>query len=101
MVCDEVVGGQEEAAGSAGGVGYHFSAFGAHTFDDSLDEGAGGEVLAGSAFNILGISFEETFVGIAFDIGGHREPVFISDKFDDESSKFGWVLDFVLGFAED
>jgi hypothetical protein len=52
---DVVVGGEQEAAGAAGGVADALAGGGAHDLDHGLDERARGEVLAGAALGVLGV----------------------------------------------
>jgi hypothetical protein len=49
MVRDEViVGGEEESAGAARGIGNGFVRLGAHALDHAANQGAGREILAGA-----------------------------------------------------
>jgi hypothetical protein len=56
--------------------------------------------LPGAAFDVFGVLLEEPFVGIAFHVGAEAGPLFLVDEINDQAAEFGWVLDFVLGFAE-
>lgn len=100
VFAEMIVGGEEESAGSAGRVNDGFSRLGVDAFDHCLDEGTGREVLSGSAFCVFGVLFEESFVDVAFDVGGHGDPVFTADDADD-FGEFGGVADFVLCSGED
>ena len=100
MLGDVVVGGEQEAAGAAGGVADGEAGGGAHDVDDGLDERAGGEVLARAGLGILGVLFEQAFVDFALDVQVHADPGFAVDQLD-QALELGGVLDAVLGFAED
>ena len=66
---DVIVGGQQESAGATGGVADGHAGCGAHDVDDGLNQGAGGEVLAGARFHVLGVAFEEGLVGVTLYVG--------------------------------
>ena len=99
-VGDEVVGGQEETARAAGRVGDELGRFGPYAFDHGADEGARREILPGTRFGVLGVSLQQIFVNIAFDVGNHGDPLGVVDHVD-EAIQFRRVLDLVLGFGED
>jgi hypothetical protein len=106
-----------EGPGSGGGAG----GFAVEEEDVGLDavgvEDAGGETeqgvdvalveefaadgLAGAAFGVLGVLFEDALVGVALAVGGEGGPVGYVDEVGDEAAGFGGVLDSVLGLAED
>lgn len=100
LLLDEVVGGEEEAAGAAGGVADDLAGLRLHDIDDGADEGAGGEVLASALVGGAGGLFEEAFVDGAFDVDVHAGPILVGDHFDD-ALEVGGVVDLVLGLAED
>lgn len=103
---DVIVRGEQEAAGAAGGVADGKWAvrpgprFWGHDLDHGGDEGAGREVLAGAAFDVFGVLLEQTFVGIAFDVGAETGPFLLIDEIDNQAPELGGILDFVLRFAE-
>ena len=97
---NEVVGGEQEAAGAAGGIADHLPGLGGHDIDDGADEWAGGEVLAGSLVRRAGGLFEQAFVDGALDVHVHAGPILIADHLD-HALEVGRVGDLVLGLAED
>ena len=96
---DEVVGGEEEAAGAAGGVAYDLPRLGLHDVDDGADEGAGREVLSCPHVGGAGSFFEKAFVDVSLDVHVHSRPVGIIDHRDD-ALEVGMVRHLVLGLAE-
>lgn len=95
-----IICGEEETTGSACRVNNGFSWLKVDAFDHCPDEGAWSEVLSSSAFCVFGILFEESFIDVPFDVGGHGDPVFAADDADD-FGEFGGVADFVLCSGED
>ena len=93
--------GEEEAAGAAGGVADGLAGLRGHDIDNGGDEGAGREVLTCAAFDVGGVLFEETLVGVALEIGVEGGPGFLVDEIGDEAAELGRVLDLVLRLAED
>jgi hypothetical protein len=69
-----IVGGEEEAAGAAGGVGDGFARLGRDAGDHGFDERAGREVLAGARLCVFGVLFEDAFVDVALRIGVEGDP---------------------------
>jgi hypothetical protein len=58
VVCDEeIVGSEEESACAAGWISDRFHRLWAKALHHCPDQGAGGEVLSGSAFGIFGVLF--------------------------------------------
>jgi hypothetical protein len=43
----------------------------------------------------------KALVGVALDVRGHAGPGFLADQLHDQLAQLGWVLDLVLGLAED
>jgi hypothetical protein len=97
---DVVVGGEQEAAGAAGGVANHLPGLGPHDIDDGADERAGSEVLTGPFVGRAGGLFEQAFVDGALDVHVHAGPILIADHLD-HALEVGGVGDLVLGLAED
>ena len=95
-----VVGGEEEAAGAAGGVANHLHRLGCHDIDDGADERAGCEVLPGSLVRGPGGLFEQAFVDGTLDVHVHAGPILVADHLD-HALEVGGVGDLVLGLAED
>ena len=83
---DELVGGEEEAAGARRGVEHRLAGTGAHAVDDGVDERARGEVLAGAALGVLGVLLQQALVGVALDVDIEREPALAVDEVDDETA---------------
>ena len=97
---NEVVGGEEEAAGAAGGVADHLPGLGCHYIDDGADERAGREVLTGSLVGRAGGLFEQAFVDGTLDVHVHAGPILVADHLD-HALEVGGVGDLVLRLAED
>jgi hypothetical protein len=98
---DPVVGGEEEAAGAAGGVDDRLAGLRGDAGDDGVDERARGEVLAGAGLGVLRVPLEEALVGVALDVGADADPLLLVDEVGDQALELGRVLDLVLGLAED
>ena len=102
VVGDQVlVRREQEAAGAAGRVGDGLAGLRGHDIHHGLDQRARGEVLAGAGLGVLGVLFQQAFVGIALHVGAHRHPVFLVDEVDDQPPQLGRVLELVLRLVED
>ena len=66
-----LVGGEEEAAGAAGGVADGFADLRGDAGDDGFDDWARGEVLASAGFDFGGVALQQAFVDFAFDVDAH------------------------------
>ncbi len=93
--------GQQEAAGSAGGIADRIVGGRLDTIDDRFDQVARGEVLPGTLGAFGGTLGEQTLINVPFDVGVHRRPLFGTDQVDDQSSECGGVLDLLTGLFED
>ena len=96
-----VVRREQKAAGAAGRIAYGFPGLRGHDIHDGLDQRARGEVLAGAGLGVLGVLFQQAFVGIALHVGAHRHPGFLVDEIDDQAPQLGRVLELVLRLVED
>ena len=66
-----VVGREQKAAGAAGRVAHGLAGLRGHDIHNRLDQRARGEVLAGPGLGVLGVLFQQAFVGIALHVGAH------------------------------
>jgi len=96
-----IVGGEQEAAGAAGGIADGLARLRGDHVHHGGDERSRGEVLARAALHVLGVLLQEALVGVALDIGGEAGPLFLVDQVHDEAAELGRVLDLVLRLAED
>ena len=92
--------GDQEAAGTAGGVDHRFPRLRSQALDDPVNQRPGREVLAGPALGVTGIPFQQPFVGITLDVGAEDHPALLVEQVGDQSLEFGGILDLVLGLAE-
>ena len=98
-VGQEVVGGEEEAAGAAGRIGDGLARLGPHAFDHRADQRARREVLSRAGFGVLGVLLQQAFVDVALDVGAHRHPLHLVDHVD-QAVELGRVLNLVLRLGE-
>ena len=96
---DVVVGGEQEAAGTAGGVANHLPGPWCRDIDDGADERAGSEVLSCSLVRRAGGLFEQALVDRALNVHVHAGPILVADHLDHALEVRG-VGDLVLGLAE-
>ncbi len=92
---------EQKAAGAAGRIAHGLAGLRRHDIDNGLDQRTRGEVLAGAGLGVLGILFQQAFVGIALHVGAHRHPVFLVDQIHDQPPQLGRVLELVLRLIED
>ena len=96
-----VVRREQKAAGAAGRVAHGLAGLRGHDIHNRLDQRARGEVLAGAGLGVLGVLFQQAFVGIALHVGAHRHPGFLVDQVHDQPPQLGRVLELVLRLVED
>ena len=96
-----LVGGEEEATRSGGGVADAILRGGLHHLHHGADHGAGGEVLPGSFGGFRGGTLEQLFVDGALHNHWQAHPVFLINEVDDELLQQGWVVDVTARTFED
>ena len=92
---------EQKAAGAAGRVAHRLAGLRGHHIHNGLDQRARSEVLAGAGLGVLGVLFQQAFVGIALHVGTHRHPLFLVDEINHQPPQLGRVLEFVLRLVED
>ncbi len=99
-VRDEIVGGEKNAAGTAGRIGDSLARFRPHALHHGADQGARGEILARAGLGVLGVLFQQTFIDVALHIRAHHHPLGAVHHVD-QAIKLGRVLNLVLRLGED
>src|SRR6266478_6680652 len=79
VVADVAVGGNEKPAGAGGWVLDDVVERWFHHCDHAIDEGPGGEVLAGAGLLLVGVLLQQTFVEIAKALLPSAVPVELVD----------------------
>ena len=93
------MGGEEEAARPAGGIGDGLAGFGADACHHRADQGAGREVLARAGFRVLGVAFQQPLIDVALHVRAEHDP--IGDvHHGDQAEELGRVGDLVLRLGE-
>jgi hypothetical protein len=98
---DEVMRGEQEAAGAASGIADRLAGLRLDAVHHRGDQRARSEVLPRAALDVLRVALQQPFVGVALDVGRHRRPVLLSDQLDDQPPELGGVLNPVLRLAKD
>ena len=94
------LGGEEEAAGAAAGIGDGLAGLGTEAPDHSANERTGSKVLTCAALDILGVFLEQSLVDLALDVGGHGDPLFLVDHLH-HAVQDGGVADLIARLGED
>ena len=94
------LGGEEEAAGAAAGIGDGLAGLGTETSDHGANERTGGKILPRAALDILGVLLEQSLVDLALDVGGHGDPLFLVDHLH-HAVQDGGVADLIARLGED
>ena len=92
---------QQKAARAAGGITNRLPWLWSDHIDHRCNQRTRSKVLLGSAFDVFGVLLQQALVGIALHVSGQTRPLFFVDQINDQSPKFGRILNLVLSLPKD
>ena len=79
---DVGVGREEKAASATRGVGYDLAGYRTNAVNQCVNQRLSDAVPPRTALRVLGVSFQQAFVSVAFDIRRHLQPRLVADQVD-------------------